>query len=171
MLSSFEYLFGTTLGSINALPFLPLGLLVGLPSCIKDQLRGYPCYFVDSFFGLGVDRWDLSVALATLRLYIDEAGFHEMAHLAQSGQRSQMHFYDYHDPKRNAIVYGDLEIPKYRFDKISLSSMSLWQANTDRLVNQFDTQLLRKLLKSKCLLARHLNSQYYRQLIQINLLP
>lgn len=145
----FDLQLSTTIGAFSLVDLIPVALVLLPTACAKEQLMGINCTFFDEFVGLGSRQFDQAVFFGSILNYQDKSSFHEFAQLIQSGQKNQMHFFDYREPHKNALVYGSLSQPKYKVNKIAFDNMIIWQGNTDRLVNQFDTLILRKLLKSK----------------------
>lgn len=149
MLEMNEQKLSRSIGSLDVVDFLPSIVLLLPAACVREQLMGINCSFIDEILGLGTRQLDETVFLGSFLEYTDESSLHEFAQLVQSGQRNAMHFFDFREPQKNALAYGSLSQPKYKINKVTLDNMIIWQGNSDRLVNQFDTLILRKQLRSK----------------------
>lgn len=151
LLKLLQDVFADTVGSLDGHLAMIASLIVAIPGCIKDRIQGYKCTnLLDQLIGIGTDQFDTIGFVKTLISVLDESSTHEYAQLVQSDSKNKVQFFDFRDPQRNAFAYGDFNVPSYDLGAIKAGSISIWQDNSDRLVNQFDTFTLLKDLKCKC---------------------
>lgn len=121
---------------------LPLCALNAV-GCIRDKVAGRVCDdLLDHHLGLGSGQLDMGVTMMMFSLG-NMCSAHEISQLLQAGTKNQIYHFDYNDPNKNMLAYGTLDVPSYDFRLMkNLKRLSIWQGNTDRLVNQYDTVAL-----------------------------
>lgn len=141
----------SSIGSLNAMQIGLLSVMAGIPGCIKDRIQGYPCSnTMEQLFGLGMLQWDQIKTVETMIAAMSEGSLHEYGHLAQTDSKNKLQCFDFRDAQRNVLAYGSLDVPGYDLKQIDLGSLSIWQGNTDRLVNQLDVYTLLREINCKC---------------------
>lgn len=70
-----------------------------------------------------------------LSSFADSASTFSLAQLTQAAKKGKMCYYDFGDPVRNRIVYGQSTAPVYNITKITEGSMSIFSGNTDILAS------------------------------------
>lgn len=112
---------------------------INAPFCLMERVSGHTCDdLMDDFLGTGTNQLDLTSTIDMMFSFGHECSAHEFAQLLQAGQRNQVSYFDFNDPKKNMARYGSLDVPKYDFGSVKLNGISIWQGNTDRLVNHYD---------------------------------
>lgn len=75
-----------------------------------------------------------------LSVLIESVGSHEYVSLAQAALSGKMLYYDYHDPGKNMLAYGQPNPPVYDLSRIISRTMSIWAGCTDNLVPIFTVE-------------------------------
>lgn len=144
-----ELHFSTTIASVSSLVLMSPALVVVPVNAAIGFVKGERPSFANNIFGSGNEQLAPEYILRSAIYQLETASCFEVGHLLQSIQRNQVQFFDFRDPIKNQLAYGALDIPQYDLANIQPRSLSVWQGNTDRLVNQYDNAMFLNKLNSK----------------------